>query len=245
MSFHAIPTKERDTRLVSDALIHRVFTISGTLQFLSVDKDRALTGQVISTLLQSMNCYMQIISPWNHGSSKAERQIQTIGNMITKHLIGKGTTWPLYASVVAYAMNTFVSKALQGFTRFKLVFARKPHNLSSVQFKPLAEYPIEIHSYMELLIKRAEFIRALQLDWRNDQNRDKRMHNEMLSNVQCFVKGDIVYALAPSATDLQPGTQKFCMDFLGPLAISEVLDDTHYKLQLVTNTQDILRVFGA
>ena len=61
-----IPTKERDTRSVSDALIHRVFTISSPPQFLSVDKDRALTGQVISTLLQSMNCYMQIISPWNH-----------------------------------------------------------------------------------------------------------------------------------------------------------------------------------
>ena len=87
----AIPTKERDTQLVSDALIHRVFIISGPPQFLSVDKDRALTGQVISTLLQSMNCSMQIISPWNHGSSKAEQQIQTIGNMITKHLIGKRT----------------------------------------------------------------------------------------------------------------------------------------------------------
>ena len=73
-----------------------------------------------------------------------------------------------------------------------------------MQFKPLAEYPIEICSYIELLIKRAEFIRTLQLDWRNDQNRDKRMHNEMFSNVQHFVKGDIVYALAPSAMDLQP-----------------------------------------
>ena len=26
------------------------------------------------------------------------------------------------------------------------------------------------------------------------------MRNEMFSNVQCFVKGDIVYALGPSAT---------------------------------------------
>ena len=68
----AIPTKETDARSVSDALIHRVFTISGPPQFLSVDKDRNLTGQVISTLLQSMNCSMQIINPWNHRSSKVE-----------------------------------------------------------------------------------------------------------------------------------------------------------------------------
>ena len=102
-------------------------------------------------------------------------------------------------------MNTFASKVLQGFTPFELVFARKPRDLSSVQFKPLAEYPIEIRSYVELLIKRVEFIRALQLDWRNDQNRDKRLRNEMFSNIQRFIKGDIVYALAPSATDLEPG----------------------------------------
>ena len=62
----------------------------------------------------------------------------------------------------------------------------------------------------------------------------------MFSNVQHFIKGDIVYALAPSATDLEPGKQKFRMDFIGPLGISEVLDDMHYKLQLVTTTQDIL-----
>ena len=30
------------------------------------------------------------------------------------------------------------------------------------------------------------------------------------------------------------------MDFIGPLAVAEVLDDMHYKLQLVTSTQDIL-----
>ena len=170
----------------------------------------------------------------------AERQIQTIGNMITKQLTGQGMTWPLYASVAAYAMNTFVSKALQGLTPFELVFARKPRDLSSVQFKPLAEYPIELHSYVELLLKRAQFIRSVQMDWKLEQNRDKKILNEMYSNVERFVKGDIVYALAPSAMSLETGTRKFRMDFVGPLLVAEVLDDTHYKLQLINETQDVL-----
>ena len=236
----AIPIKERTARVISDALIHRIFTITGPPQYLSVDKDRALTGAVISTLLTSMNCTMQIISPWNHGSSKAERQIQTIGNMITKQLAGQGSTWPLYASVAAYAMNTFASKALQGLTPFELVFARKPRDLSSVQFKPLADYPIELRSYVDLLFKRAQFIRSVQMDWKIQQNRDKQLSNEMYSNVERFVKGDIVYALAPSATALETGTRKFRMDFIGPLTIAEVIDDTHYKLQLINEGQDIL-----
>ena len=43
----AIPTRERTARAVSDALIHRIFTIMGPPQYLSVDKDKALTGAVI------------------------------------------------------------------------------------------------------------------------------------------------------------------------------------------------------
>ena len=78
------------------------------------------------------------------------------------------------------------------------------------------------------------------MDWKLEQNRDKRIFSEMYSNVERFVKGDIVYALAPTATALEMGTRKFRMDFVGPLTVAEVLDDTHYKLQLINETQDIL-----
>ena len=236
----AIPSKDRTARAISDALIHQVFVITGSPQYLSVDKDTALTGTVIQILLQSLQCTMQIISPWNHGSSNAERQIQTIGNMITKQLQGTGSTWPLYASVAAYAMNTFASKALQGFSPFELVFARKPRDLTSVQFKSLSEYPIPLREYVELLMKRAEFICKLQLNWKIEQVSDKRLTNEMYNEVKRFVKGDIVYALAPSVSELKTNRKKFVMDYIGPLAIAEVLDDTHYKLQLITDNQDIL-----
>jgi len=89
---------------------------------------------------------MKIISPWNHGSLKAERQIQTIGNMITKHLVGEGETCPLYAGVAASAMNTFASRALQGFTPYELVFVHKPRDLTSINIKPLAQYPIDVRA---------------------------------------------------------------------------------------------------
>ena len=236
----AIPSKDRMARAISDALLHQVFAITGPPQYLSVDKDTALTGTVIQILLQSLQCTMQIMSPWNHGSSKAERQIQTIGNMITKQLQGTGSTWPLYASVAAYAMNTFASEALQGFSPFELVFARKPRDLTSVQFKPLSEYPIPLREYVELLMKRAEFICKLQMNWKIEQVSDKCLTNEMYNEVKRFAKGDIVYALAPSVSELKTNKKKFVMDYIGPLAIAKVLNDTHYKLQLITDNQDIL-----
>ena len=78
--------KTRKTQTIADALIHRVFLLTGLPTKLSIDQDSALMSQVITEVLKSLECTMQIMSPWNHGSSKAERQIQTISNMISKHL---------------------------------------------------------------------------------------------------------------------------------------------------------------
>ena len=60
-----------------------------------------------------------------------------IGNMISKHLSGKGSSWPLYATISAYAMNTLASNALQGLSPFELVFTRKPHQLTSLEMPKL------------------------------------------------------------------------------------------------------------
>ena len=130
---HAIPMQNRQTETIANALLHRVCCLTGPPTKLSIDQDSALTSVVIKEMLRSLECTMQIISPWNHGSLKAERQIQTIGNMINKHLTQKGASWPLYAAVSAYAMNTFVSTALQGLSPFELVFARKPRQLTSFE----------------------------------------------------------------------------------------------------------------
>ena len=111
---HTISLQNRQTQTIANALLHRVCFLTGPPTKLSIDQDSALTSQVIKELLTSLECTMQIISPWNHGSSKAERQIQTIGNMINKHSTQKGALWPLYAAISAYAMSTFASTALQG-----------------------------------------------------------------------------------------------------------------------------------
>ena len=104
----------------------------------------------------------------------------------------------------------------------------------------MSEYSIPLREYVELLMKRVEFIHKLQMNWKIEQVSDKRIANEMFNDVKQFMKGDIVYALAPSVSELKTNRKKFVMDYIGPLAIAEVLDDTHYKLQLITNNQDIL-----
>ena len=163
---HAIPMQNRQIETIANTLLHRVCCLTGPPTKLSIDQDSALTSQVIKELLTSLECTMQIISPWNHGSSKAERQIQTIGNMINKHLTQKGASWPLYAAVSAYAMNTFASTALQGLSPFELVFARKPRQLTSFELPKITSFPVEYREFFRLLLDRTKIYRDMELEWR-------------------------------------------------------------------------------
>ena len=231
---YAIRLQNRKTQMIADALIHRVFCLTGPPTKLSIDQDSALTSQVIKEVLTSLECTVQIISPWNHGSSKAKRQIKTIGNMINKHLTAKGASWPLYVAVSAYAMNTFASTALQGLSPFELVFARKPRQLSSFELPKLSSFPLEYREFFRLLLERAQMYRNMDLEWRTLQALELRDKNKMLTNIEMYQPNDLVYLLAPYSSSLQSSTQKFRQDYVGPLAIDTKLDDTHYLLKDIT-----------
>ena len=200
---HTILLQNRQTQTIADALLHRVCFLTGPPTKLSIDQDSALTSQVIKELLTSLECTMQIISPWNRGSSKAERQIQTIGNMINKHLTQKGALWPLYAAVSAYAMNTFTSTALQGLSPFELVFARKLRQLTSFEIPKITSFPAEYREFFRLLLERAKMYRNMDLEWHTLQALELRDKNKMLTNVETFEPNDLVYLLAPYSSSLQ------------------------------------------
>ena len=231
---YAIPLQNKKTQTISDALIHRVFFLTGPPTKLSIDQDTALTSQVVSEVLKSLECTMQIISPWNHGSSKAERQIQTISNMINKHLSQKGSTWPLYAAMSAYAMNTFASNALQGLSLFELVFARKPRQLTSFEIPKLSTIEPEYREFFKILMDKAKLYRDMDLEWHTKQALELRTKTKMLTNTESFAENDIVYLLAPHASALQTNAQKFRQDYVGPLAIDTKIDEMHYLLKDIT-----------
>ena len=56
--------------------------------------------------------------------------------------------WPLFLTTASYAMNTFASKILNGFSPFQLVFVHDPPDLTSLQFQ-LHVGNTKIHYYQE------------------------------------------------------------------------------------------------
>ena len=91
----AIPLICHDAISIAHALLNRIFLIFGPPKSLIVDEDQALSSKVMHYVLDALKINVKCISPYNHGSLKTERYIQTINNLITRHLKDKGKEWPL------------------------------------------------------------------------------------------------------------------------------------------------------
>ena len=230
----AVPLRDRMAQMVAEALIYRVIYLFGLLRQIICDEATEFSSAIIQAILCMLNCRLKVISPYHHGSSKCERQIRMISEIIMKHLWDKGQMWPLFPTTAAYAMNTFASEALSGLSPFQLLFLRDPPDLTSLSFPKIDTIPVKYREYYNLLLARAQLVGRLLLEWRTKQafeykNRAKRFRNE-----EIFQDKQMVYLLALHASALQMNTTKFKQDFIGPLFIDTALDKTHYRLKDVT-----------
>ena len=103
----AIPFIKHDTISIAHALLDRVFLIFGPPKSLIVDEDRALSSKVMHYFLDALKNDVKCISPYNHGSLKKQRYIQTINNLITCHLKDKGKEWPLLVTSCCFCYEYF------------------------------------------------------------------------------------------------------------------------------------------
>ena len=113
-----VPLRDRQTQTIAEALIYRVIYLFNPPRWIVCDEAAKFTSAIIQAILTMLNCRLKVISPYNHGSSKCERQIKMTSDIIVKHLWDKGQMWPLFATTAVYAMNTFASEAVSGFSPF-------------------------------------------------------------------------------------------------------------------------------
>ena len=166
------------------------------------DEAAEFTSTIIQAILTMLNCRLKVISPYNHGSSKCERQIKTISDIIVKHLWDKGQMWPLFATTAAYAMNTFASEALSSFSPLLLVFLRDPQDLTSLSFPKIDTIQVNYHEYYNLLLARAQMIGRLLLEWRTKQALEYEKKNRQYTNKEMFQDDQMIYLLAPHSSAL-------------------------------------------
>ena len=226
----AIPLIKHDAVTISHALLVRVIFIFGPPKTLIIDEDRALSSKVMHYILDVLKINTKIISPHNHGSLKTERYIQTINNLITRQLTGKGKEWPLFVMSTCYAMNTFVSP-ITGFSPYELVFLKKPPDLLNLYFQPLETVAKDFREYCVKMKARLNEVATVVMEMKaQQQQRQAEMAAARPEPFQTFQEDQLVYLPAPSASSLNTKTRKCIADFVGPLVVSKVLDSTHYVL---------------
>ena len=81
-----IPLRDGTAQTVAETLIYRVIYLFGPPRQILCDEATKFSSAIIQAILCMLNCRLKVISPYNHGSSKCERQIRTISEIIMKHL---------------------------------------------------------------------------------------------------------------------------------------------------------------
>jgi len=182
----------------------------------------------MTKVFESLQIKAKVISPLNHGSNKTERMIQTLNNMICKHLEGNGDKWPLFVSSCCYAMNTFISPHL-GFSPHELVFVTKPVTLFSYDIEDNPDMTTTGSHYLELMRSRKQMMENLieeRTTW-GKKVQEIRCRRKV-AEPKTFAVGDLVYIYAPTASTLQAPSRKLKQEWIGPLQIHTILDDSHY-----------------
>ena len=217
-----------------EALIYRVIYLFRPPRQIICDEAAEFTSHIVQAILHVLKCKLKVISPYNHGSSKVERQIKTVSDIIVKHLWDKGQMWPLFVTTAAYAMNTFASKALNGFSPFHIVFVPDLPDLTSLSFPKIDTIQVAHREYYNVLLGRAQMVGRLLLEWRTQQALEFKNRNRQFTKEETFEDDQMVYLLTPHSSALQMSTMKFRQDFIGQLFTDTTLSKTHYRLKDAT-----------
>ena len=162
------------------------------------DEAAEFTSSIVQAILHMLNCRLKVISQYNHGSCKVERQIKTVSDIIMKYLWDKGQMWPLFVITAASAMNSFASEALNGFSPFQLVFVCDPPDLTILSFPKIDTIPVAYRKYYNLLLARAQMVGRLLLDWRTQQALEFENKYRQFTKEEIFEYDQMVYLLAPT-----------------------------------------------
>ena len=98
--------------------------------------------------------------------------------------------WPPFVKTAAYAINTFVSEALNGFSPLQLVFVHDPPDLMSL-------IPVTYREYYNLLLAGAQMFGRLLFEWRTQQPLEFENRNRQFTKEEIFENDQMVYLLAP------------------------------------------------
>ena len=227
----AVPLKTLDAPTVCEALIQKVLTVFGIPSVIITDQAATFTSQLVELLCSTLGIQQKLISVGNHGSLMAERQIRSIADLIKSNLNIYGKSWTQFVSTSVYTYNSFSSAHLGGYSPFYLLFLRQPAQLAGLHFKPCDGLSRSHKEYVEHLQQKFQNVSRCMLQLQEHQQlaQNVKLANK-LNKAPVYAEGQLVYLHKPNTKGMTANSRKFKTQWVGPLAVHQALDQTHYIL---------------
>ena len=225
----AIPIANEKAQTIAEALYFKIIYKYGTPKAVICEEGPAFTSDLMKTYFHSMNIKPYYISPMNHGSNKTERYIRTLNDILCKNLSGVGISWPLFVLPSCWAMNSHVSH-VTGFSPYEMVYHQTPPDLFNFDFDPeKTGLKIDTKNYLELMKERKEIMDKIIIS-RKKYETESRLVREMrkFPDAHGYAIGDLVMIYHETGSVLHSASKKLKRNWIGPLRIQAILDDTHY-----------------
>ena len=224
-----IPIREIKSDIIANAIYTNIICRYGRVTTAIMDQASYFTSELIKSIFGCLNITPIIVSPENHGSNRTERYIRTLNEMMCKHLQGTGINWPMYVKPVCFAMNTFVSPIL-GYSAHQLVYLNDPPNPLGYEFDfDRKGISVPVSEYLQFMKNRKNVMRNIILERTTLDKQTQVIRNIRKNpNQRNFCVGDLVFMFAPTASSLVTNSRKFKQEWIGPLKIHGIVDDTHY-----------------
>ena len=224
-----IPIADEQAETIADALFYKVICVYGTPKAIICDEAPAFTSTLMQSYFHTLNIQPYYISPMNHGSNRTERYIRTLGDIICKYLTDTGDNWPLFVGPVCYAMNTQIS-LITGYTPYEMIFHTNPPDLMKFDFDPnTMNMSVTARKYMDLMKQKSQLIQSMVKE-RKTREANTQYYRDLLKHPdrKTFRVGDLVYLYHGYGSELSAPSKKLQKNWIGPLKIQSILDDTHY-----------------
>ena len=226
----AIPLVNQEAGTIADAIFFKIICEFGTpKKAIICDKAPVFTSDFMKIYFHSMNVKPFYISPINHVSNRSERYIRTFNNIPCMNLTGIGDYWPLFVLPSCWAMNTQVSQVTD-YSPYEMVYHIEAPDLFSGNFKTThAGINVKTNHYLEIMKKRKEMMDKIIVE-RKTYEKETQWVRELrkIPDHFTFVVGDPVMVYHPTGSLLHAASKKLKRNWLGPLRIQCILDDTHY-----------------
>ena len=223
----AFPLRAATADRVVKVLVKEIFSRYGICEQLHSDRGTQFTGDLVSSVAQTLGISHTQTPAYNPKSNPVERQHRTLQQALTALVQGNPRKWEAVLPHALFAMRTAVSRST-GFAPFQLMFGRDPAtNLDLIFGQPRPSETVNPGAFVSDL--QSQIHRAHHWARANIGRMVVRQRRAYHAEAKLFTPGQTVWLFTPR---LRPGqSKKLATYWTGPWTITRRVNDLMYELR--------------